>query len=701
MLWADVALRAVAMAASVIATLRAGTRAVYLIDHDGIGVLEGPLILPPSQDLEMLRLKRTSAANGTTDGDASTASLSSAASSSSSTVDEDASAVSLYELSQAFRHCVRLSFAPHLYDNALLQQPISKPSRYAEPYCMSAVPATRSRNSNSRSDTSNISNNNNNNNNETTSRQPNYPLEAILPKAATSLIPKFSFTFPKRGGWVSTQFQELQMIVENVDKTLRPHVTWALDFINRSNVERALESVLLPPKLLAYYLTLSLKSIRDQTPFSRLQAQYPVSKVLKENHEDDDGFFSENDWDYTTMSHADLPFSFQNHTKIAELQSYCPDTFANLRKLFGISTDSFSRSIFGSGPFVSFQSNSKGAARVGGVFFFTRDGAYMIKTIKQEEAKTFLKMLPKYHRHMTKHGRKSLLTRFCGMYTVRIRSSDDKFSSSKDSVQTFVVMNSVFPSELGKFISERYDLKGSTVGREVSDEERLSKGSYAVLKDLDLAREVELTKSMTRQGKQSEQYGFNVGSTAKEALLSQLKHDVRLLIDCQVMDYSLLVGVVNMERNALQQSTNAAISLMREQNRRFEQIEYRKPRRSFLSTMTAPVRLLAIPPTFLARKVASGAKMSLHTICSYPLPYYGSDQCGVDGGALSVLPGTRRGDRAVYYLGLIDFLQPWTTRKVFERYLKGLMGHNKHEISCVDPEEYATRFLEFLEANLS
>ena len=55
---------------------------------------------------------------------------------------------------------------------------------------------------------------------------------------------------------------------------------------------------------------------------------------------------------------------------------------------------------------------------------------------------------------------------------------------------TFVVMNSVFPAEANKFIAERFDLKGSTVGREVSEEELRSKGSNSVLKDLDLARDV-------------------------------------------------------------------------------------------------------------------------------------------------------------------------------------------------------------------
>uniref|UniRef100_A0A7S4APM4 PIPK domain-containing protein n=1 Tax=Pseudo-nitzschia australis TaxID=44445 RepID=A0A7S4APM4_9STRA len=179
---------------------------------------------------------------------------------------------------------------------------------------------------------------------------------------------------------------------------------------------------------------------------------------------------------------------------------------------------------------VSFQSNSKGAARSGGVFFFTADGAYLIKTIPEREKHAFLAMLPSYHRHMKQHGKTSLLTRFCGMYGITIQQEDhdttsgsgsgsnsnsggttipsslddnnnnnnnDASSSSLNSFAptekeyTFVVMNAVFPAESNRFISERFDLKGSTVGREVSKEELRSKGTMAVLKDLDLKREVD------------------------------------------------------------------------------------------------------------------------------------------------------------------------------------------------------------------
>lgn len=83
------------------------------------------------------------------------------------------------------------------------------------------------------------------------------------------------------------------------------------------------------------------------------------------------------------------------------------------------------------------------------------------------------------------------------------------------------------------------------------------------------------------------------------------------------------------------------------------------------------------------------------------MPYYGSGSCVVDGGKLSVFHGERRGERAIYYMGLIDFLQPWTKRKVVERYLKGIIGYDTNAISSVTPEEYATRFLAYLDDNIT
>lgn len=65
------------------------------------------------------------------------------------------------------------------------------------------------------------------------------------------------------------------------------------------------------------------------------------------------------------------------------------------------------------------------------------------------------------------------------MYGVRVY---DEAAVDHGQLHTFVVMNAVFPAEASSFISERFDLKGSTVGREVSEEELKRKGSDAVLK---------------------------------------------------------------------------------------------------------------------------------------------------------------------------------------------------------------------------
>jgi hypothetical protein len=89
------------------------------------------------------------------------------------------------------------------------------------------------------------------------------------------------------------------------------------------------------------------------------------------------------------------------------------------------------------------------------------------------------------------------------------------------------------------------------------------------------------------------------------------------------------------------------------------------------------------------------------SVLTLPLPYYGAENPGVNGGVFSVVEGHRSGNRAIFFMGLIDFLQPWTTRKVLERRLKGVMGYDVHAISCVSPEEYASRFLEFIGAHVS
>jgi 1-phosphatidylinositol-4-phosphate 5-kinase len=627
MLPIDVVLNGFAIVSTIVATLRAGSRLLYISEHQSIGIMDGPLILPSPV---------TSSSNITT-----------------------ATTNPLLELSENFKHCVRLSTVPGLYDTV----------RYDTPRILSSKEPKRR--------------------NAAFEERP-YTLGAVAYKPKTF----------QRSVVASSSDLPSTLLLENVDEISIEELQQLLEeeLLMASSTTRKAKAKTRPWWRGGLSRAFQRPSNEQDEPSTTLSSAQDYEKAITA-----DFFYNVSiptSGDFT----GDDSSSVQRKHRLAELTVYCPKAFASLRSIFGISEESYLRSILASGPFVSFQSNSKGAARMGGVFFFTRDGAYMIKTIKQVEAKTLLRILPQYHRHMRRFGRSSLLTRFCGMYNVVMEQEDEMDDRNVDESSlapcgrdyTFVVMNAVFPAEASRFIAERFDLKGSTVGREVSEEELKSKGSNAVLKDLDLAREVNLERA-----KGGKAYGLSIGATAKAALLSQLREDVTLLKDCNVMDYSLLVGIVHVDDQELRR----ALSTLEEQDRLFERIEggnrKKKLDSAALYRLTLPIRLLASPPVYVAKKVWSLGRRTIDTIFTTPLPYYGSGACVVDGGKLSVFHGQRKGDRAIYYMGLIDFLQPWTKKKVLERFLKGLIGYDTNAVSVVTPEEYAARFLSYLDDNIT
>ena len=91
-------------------------------------------------------------------------------------------------------------------------------------------------------------------------------------------------------------------------------------------------------------------------------------------------------------------------------------------------------------------------------------------------------------------------------------------------------MNNLFPPH--RDIHGTYDLKGSTIGRDY-DESKLESNPRATLKDLNwLRRDLHL----------------EFGPRKKEELLGQVEKDVALLQRLKIMDYSLLIGIHDIER---------------------------------------------------------------------------------------------------------------------------------------------------------
>lgn len=156
----------------------------------------------------------------------------------------------------------------------------------------------------------------------------------------------------------------------------------------------------------------------------------------------------------------------------------------------------------------------------GSFFYFSRDYRFIIKTISHSEHKFLRSILKDYHQHV-KTNPHTLLSRFYGLHRVKL---------PRGRKIHFVIMNNLFPPH--RDIHETFDLKGSAYGREY-DEEKAKKNPKAVLKD----------KNWVNRGRTLE-----LGPEKRALFSEQLRRDMEFLKRMKVMDYSLLVGIHNMER---------------------------------------------------------------------------------------------------------------------------------------------------------
>ena len=648
-------IQAVIYTTTAIATLRAGSRAIYTMSHDEIGMMDGPLILGP-KDISEIREQ------GSMEGEISP----------------------LWESTFGFSEAVRLlhdksQFNSHSYTNVNIRTGNWKEEEVRKHYYSMASPHKSLGQGQSQTVAVTTANN---------SRSEELHVDEILLDAKN----------------------ETRMVVSKLKEVEVKHLmssrfmTELKDYISlRTN--RMIESGKTMKTLL-----IELWRCHPLSGDNTLLSRYDGENVEDDSDLDEADDDLDLDFDVFYSTTVNLPNSSVHgdgetpslldgndenveKQKVAHIKAFAPNAFAKLRSRFRIPEEEFLSSLLRSGPYISFQSNSKGAARAGGFFFFSRDGAYMVKTIKKAEIKAILEMLPKYYTFMKSNAKKSLLTRFCGLYSVKVGDLDS--DSDEEEERCFLIMNSVFPAEASQFISERFDLKGSTVGRECSQEERESKGSHSVLKDMDLLKEVEVMRSIS-PAFQLPDCGICIGPVAKAALLSQLRKDLSLLVECSVMDYSLLVGVVNMD---ILEATSSQTLVKEHIEKILKDKKILKKSRALriLSTISTPIQQLGAPVATICGTAYDGARSTLSTVLTLPFPYYGAGKCGVDGGSLSILNGKRLGKRAVYYMGVIDFLQPWSTQKVLENKMKGVLGYDKSAISCVDPKEYAERFLNFMD----
>ncbi|KDN41903.1 hypothetical protein RSAG8_07120, partial [Rhizoctonia solani AG-8 WAC10335] len=283
----------------------------------------------------------------------------------------------------------------------------------------------------------------------------------------------------------------------------------------------------------------------------------------------------------------------------------------------------------------------------GSFFYYSRDYRFIIKTIHHAEHKFLRKILPQYYEHVASNPH-TLLSRFFGLHRVKLPHGRKIH---------FVVMNNLFPAHLD--IHETYDLKGSTVGREY-DEAKARENPRAVLKDI----------NWVHRHKQLE-----FGPEKRAFLQAQLERDKQFLQTVGVMDYSLLVGIHNVQRgnrDNLRRNTLKVFSPT--------------PRRQPSNAKTAKYQIQTTG-TELAEQDLPVA----HPEEQARFIFYADD------GGYRATGEDNRPIGTVYYLGVIDILTPWNTKKKLEGIWKGLSA-DRHKISPVPAHEYGERFFAFLKA---
>ena len=323
------------------------------------------------------------------------------------------------------------------------------------------------------------------------------------------------------------------------------------------------------------------------------------------------------------------------------LKEFAGIIFNNIRLYLGFDKDDFIASIspqdFITELMISNQTIFEelcSTGKSGSLFYYTRDGKFIVKTIKKDEYKFIKQILPDYFKHLKTYPL-SLLPKFLGCYvlTRKVKKKRDKIY--------FIVMLNVFATS--KHIHIRYDLKGSRVGRRVltgkRDAEIMAKGDLA-LKDLDLEKRKEK---------------MYIGEK-NDILLKQIKNDADFLCKIEANDYSLLLGIhyINKEKKSSQNQSSNVIH-----NK--DAIED-----SILKEST------------LSDKSCDSRQEKLKALIDFE-----------DGGIISET------GNEVYFVGIIDILTKFGFKKKCEHFIK-MLRYCSNNMSCTPPQMYRDRFVNYM-----
>ncbi|THC93344.1 hypothetical protein EYZ11_007170 [Aspergillus tanneri] len=324
-----------------------------------------------------------------------------------------------------------------------------------------------------------------------------------------------------------------------------------------------------------------------------------------------------------------------------KFKDYAPWVFRRLRAKFRIDPADYLMSL--TSKYILSELGSPGKS--GSFFYFSRDYKYIIKTIHHSEHKLLRRILPEYYKHVEQNPN-TLISQFYGLHRVKMAYGRKIH---------FVVMNNLFPPH--RDIHQTFDLKGSTIGRDLREDD-LEKNPRATLKDLNWVRR-------NRQ--------IQCGPAKRDFFLAQLQRDVELLKRLKIMDYSLLVGIHDVERGNEEKLRDKTLQVFQPGGDREEDANpnmlMRTPSKLENERKARELRMLIKRERPVPLDKAA-AKMPEEILDERKFHVFYSD----DGGFRATHENGQAGEE-IYYLGIIDCLT---------------------HISPVPPEGYGDRFINFI-----
>ena len=388
------------------------------------------------------------------------------------------------------------------------------------------------------------------------------------------------------------------------------------------------------------------------------------------------------------------------------LKEYAGIIFNNIRKYLGFDKEAFISSISPQDFITELMISSQtifeeliSTGKSGSLFYYTRDGKFIVKTIGKNEYKFLKKILPNYYKHLKKNPL-SLLPKFLGCYQLirKVKKKKEKFN--------FIVMQNVFSTN--RQIHIRFDLKGSKIGRRVlkgtkEDNNILNKGDIA-LKDLDL----ETRREKAYLGEK------------REIFLEQLIKDTQFLSQNGAIDYSLLLGIHYINRDSHKKNSKSSV-FPRKLTTKVGKDENRlvKTMTTYENYGTKNININTLfhssilnnnggndnPDYKFFTDETNNSNISINNNnnnnnnedCNYSFKSSSKRINDLkvlwdynDGGILSL------NKDEIYFLGIIDILTEYNCKKSTEHFFK-VIRYCSENMSCVPPLPYMTRFNNYME----